>query len=240
MSLLHPVERVQPPAGRPLIKICGVTRPRDAELAVALGADLVGLNFHPPSPRSLEPAAAEEIAATVRGRARLVGVFVHLSRDEIATLDRRLGLDLVQLHGDQRPEEVAAWGERAIKVVRVDRETPPTAAEIDRELARHPAAWGFLFDVRHPAWGGSGESFAWSVLAGVDRGTLGGRPLLVAGGVTPDNAVRALEESGADGVDVASGVESGPGVKSDERLRRLFTEVRPDGQSEERRHPGHP
>lgn len=239
MSLLHSVEPHRAPgrepsgderAGRrPLIKICGVTRPRDAELAVALGADLVGLNFHPPSPRSLQPGRAEEIAAAVRGRALLVGVFVHLAADEMAVLDRRLGLDLLQLHGDQGPQEVARWGGRAIKVVRVPREKPPSAARLDRELARYPDAWGFLFDVRHPDWGGSGESFGWSLLSGLDRRSLGGRPLVVAGGVTPDNAVRALEESGADGIDVASGVEEEPGVKSDVRLRRLFTEVRPDG-----------
>lgn len=234
MSLLHPLEPFRTLAARaaprrPLVKICGVTRRRDAELAVALGADLVGLNFHPPSPRSLKPAEAEEIAVAVRGRAGLVGVFVHLPHDDVAALDRRLSLDLLQFHGDQGPEELEPWGRRAIKVVRVPREAPPAAAELDRELARYPGVWGFLFDVRHPGWGGSGESFGWSLLAGLDRDALEGRPVLVAGGITPDNAFRALEESGADGVDVASGVESGPGVKSDTELRRLFAEVRTDG-----------
>jgi phosphoribosylanthranilate isomerase len=209
------------------VKVCGVTRVEDAVAAVDLGAAMIGLNFHPPSPRCVDVERAKEIAAAVRGRAAVVGVFVDRPVGEIEEIAERAGLDLVQLHGDEGPADVAAFGGRAIEVVRVPPEAPPTAAELDRELARYPGAWGFLFDVRHPELhGGSGESFGWGVLAGLDRGALGGRPLLVAGGIVAGNAARALAESGADGVDVASGVESAPGIKDRDKVERLLREVR--------------
>jgi len=216
-------------------KICGVTRPADAVRAVELGAALIGLNFHPPSPRSLTPERALEIAAAVRGaeggeHVRLVGIFVDLPRERIEAIDRGVGLDLVQLHGDPTPEDAAPFAGRALVVTRVPAQEPPTAAELTERMAAFPDAWGFLCDVRPDVsrgklWGGSGESFAWELLAGVDRDRLGGRPLLVAGGITPDNAARALAESGADGVDVASGVESEPGVKDAALMERLLREV---------------
>jgi phosphoribosylanthranilate isomerase len=209
------------------VKVCGVTRAEDAVAAVDLGAAMIGINFHPPSPRCVDVERAAKIAAAVRGRAMVVGVFVDRPAGEIEEIAERAGLDLVQLHGDEGPDDAAAFGGRAIKVVRVPREAPPTAAELDRELARYPDAWGFLFDVRHPRlYGGSGGSFGWGVLAGLDRGALGGRPLLVAGGIVAGNAARALAESGADGVDVASGVESAPGIKDRDKVERLLREVR--------------
>ncbi len=225
---------------RPLTKICGVTRPADAARAVELGAAMIGLNFHPPSPRSVTPARALEIAAAVRGchggdAVRLVGVFVDLPQEQIKAIDRGVGLDLVQLHGDPTPADAAPFADRALVVTRVPDKNPPSAAELTDRLAAFPDAWGFLCDVRCDTgdggelWGGSGESFAWELLAGVDRGHLGGRPLLVAGGIKPDNARRALAESGADGVDVASGVESEPGVKDPGLVARLLEEVRRAG-----------
>ncbi|HEX2163595.1 MAG TPA: phosphoribosylanthranilate isomerase [Thermoanaerobaculia bacterium] len=208
---------------RPLVKICGVTRLDDALAAVDLGADLVGLNFHPASPRCLTAERAAEIAAAVRERGErrtlLVGVFVARPAAEIAALDAAVGLDLVQLHGDQSPAEAAAWGARALPVVRVARDAPPPPAELAAALAARPAAWGFLFDVRHESlWGGSGESWRWEAIAGLADP----RPRLVAGGIGPDEALRALAASGAAGVDVCSGVESAPGIKDRRKMERLF------------------
>jgi phosphoribosylanthranilate isomerase len=218
---------IRPVIDRPWVKVCGVTRVEDAVAAVELGAAMIGINFHPPSPRCVAVERAREIAAAVGGRAPVVGVFVNQPVEEIEAVRQAAGLDLVQLHGDEGPDEVAALGGRVVKVVRVPRESPPAAAGLDRELARYPAAWGFLFDVRHPElYGGSGESFGWGVLAGLDRGALGGRPLLVAGGIVAGNAARALAESGADGVDVASGVESAPGVKIRDEVEKLLRQVR--------------
>lgn len=226
---------------RSMIKICGVTRPEDAALAVELGADLVGLNFYPPSPRALDPerdrALVEEIVAAVRekgtagtetgrfigggggGRPLVVGVFVDERPERVEEIASIAGLDLVQLHGEESPEVAARFGGRAIKVFRRD-----TVPEPD-EIAAYGQAWGFLFDVparagRDP--GGTGMSWEYEMLAALASD----RPVLVAGGIRPGNARRALEASGADGVDVCSGVESAPGVKDPERMRRLFEEVR--------------
>lgn len=211
---------------RPLVKICGVTRVADALAAVELGADLVGLNFHPASPRFLASGPAAEIAAAVRerggGRARVVGVFVDRPRREIEAIDAAVGLDLVQLHGDEPAEEVLAFGGRAIRVLRLPPAAAPPASALAAALAAHPAAWGFLFDVRHESlYGGTGESWRWSAVAGLADP----RPRLVAGGIRPGNALRALAESGATGVDVCSGVESAPGIKDRQRMARLFAEL---------------
>lgn len=221
-----------PPGTRPLVKICGVTNPADAVAAVELGADLVGLNFHPPSPRFVATERAAEIATALRRAARerpearpvrLVGVFVDLPRREVLAIDAAVGLDLVQLHGDETAEEVAAFGARALQVFRLPpallTAAAPTPADLDALLAAHPAAWGFLFDVRHESlYGGTGQSWRWSAVAGLGDP----RPRLVAGGIGPQNARRALAESGAAGVDVCSGVESAPGVKDRGRMARLF------------------
>jgi nucleotide-binding universal stress UspA family protein len=126
-----------------IIKICGVTRPEDAALAAALGADLVGLNFHPPSPRFLDPrrdlSRLLEIAAAAGGLP-LVGVFVGLPVAEVEETAAAVGLALVQLHGGEGPEVVARFGARAIKVFR------RTGLPSPEELARYADAWGFLFD----------------------------------------------------------------------------------------------
>jgi phosphoribosylanthranilate isomerase len=179
----------------------------------------VGLNFHPPSPRYLPLERAAAVAAAVRGRALLVGVFVRAARREVEALDAALGLDLLQFHGDQGPQELAAWGERALKVVRLAPGAPPDAVALTAELARFRSAWGFLLDVRHESlFGGTGESWDWRGLAGVTSA----RPVLVAGGIRPDNARRALRASRAAGLDVCSGVESAPGVKDPDLMARLF------------------
>jgi len=213
---------------RPLVKICGLTRPEDARLAVELGADLVGLNFHPPSPRALGLERAREIAAAVAGSGVLVvGVFVALSAGEIEEVAAAVGLDLVQLHGREDPEAARRFGTRAIQVFR--RPDPPDAAE----LALYGGVWGFLFDAPAPAgvptdrfagadaYGGTGRTWDHGAL----RGLAAERPVLVAGGIRPGNARRALEVSGARGVDVCSGVESAPGIKDPRLMRELFEEI---------------
>ncbi len=221
-----------------LVKVCGITRPEDAALAVELGADLLGVNFHPPSPRSLDPSRdlsrLREIADAASG-ATLVGVFVRLPPDEVEDVAAAVGLDLVQLHGDQGPEAAARFGARAVKVFR--RAEPPSPAD----LARYPEAWGFLFDTPPrprrsgdgpDPYGGTGESWDHGALRGLlstssrEGDPAGGRPVLVAGGIRPGTVRAALEASGARGIDVASGVESAPGIKDRELMTRLFEEVR--------------
>jgi phosphoribosylanthranilate isomerase len=232
---------------RPLIKICGVTTPEDAALAVRLGADLLGVNFHPPSPRALDPVAdaarlleiADAAASAARGprKALLVGVFVHRPPAEIEEIAESARLDLVQLHGDPTAAEAARFGERAIRVFRAGGESFEAIAA---ELPLHPPVWGFLFDtppVRPTArsepdpFGGTGESWDHGAVRKITEGPAAsaGRTVLVAGGIRPGNARAALAASGAHGLDVCSGVESAPGVKDEDLLRRLFEEIHDGG-----------
>lgn len=229
---------------RPLVKICGVMTPEDAALAVALGADLLGVNFHPPSPRALDPVADAarllEIAAAAGGgdrKALLAGVFVHRPPEEIEEIAASARLDLVQLHGDPTTEEAARFGERAIRVFR--RGGADELAAIAAELPLHPPVWGFLFDtppVRRARptadsspdpFGGTGESWDHGAVRKITAGPAAsaGRPVLVAGGIRPGTARAALAASGARGIDVCSGVESAPGIKDPDLLRRLFEEI---------------
>ena len=207
---------------RPLIKICGLTRPEDAALAADLGADLLGLNFYSGSPRCLRVEQARSVADAVRGRCRLVGVFVNRPPTEVAEIYDNLGLDLVQLHGDEPDDEVRAWGNKAVKVFPVD-----GVPDLNGP-SRFPEAWGFLFDVQHSAYGGTGKTWNYGALAGLQTSgsTLG--PVLVAGGIRPQTARAALAASGAAGLDVCSGVESAPGVKDRTLMEQLFAEVRHD------------
>jgi phosphoribosylanthranilate isomerase len=198
------------------IKVCGITTPADALAAVELGADYLGLNFYRASPRYVEPGRALEIAEAVRGRVELVGVFVSSPRAEVEEIDRRVGLDLLQFHGDEEPGFVAPFAPRAIKAFRTG--GPPGA----EELALWSEVWGILIDAPHDArYGGTGA--AW------DYGTLSpGTPgrLFLAGGLGPGNARRAVESVRPYAIDVCSRVESHPGIKDLELLRRLFQEVR--------------
>lgn len=222
-------------AARLKVKICGVTTPDDARFAVELGADFLGLNFYPPSPRFLSTPQAREIADAVAGRIPLVGVFVNRPREQIERIVAEVGLDLVQLHGDESPEEVARLGGRALKVFRRNR-LPER-----RELVLYPDVWGFLFDVPHESlYGGTGRSWSYeSVVGSPDLPRrVGGRPVLLAGGVHPDNVARIRDAAVAAGVlgrmtlgvDVCSGVEAAPGIKDRTQMERLFMEIR-DGQS---------
>jgi len=202
---------------RARIKICGVTRPEDADLAVELGADFIGLNFYPQSPRYLGSERACEIAAAVAGRARLVGVFVNAPAPTVASVAAEVGLDLLQFHGDERPADLSPFADRAIKALRLDR---PPAPE---DLEPWQGIWGFLVEGRHAAlYGGTGESWAYEMIRSLPRA----QPLFVAGGLTPETVAGAVRRSGAWGVDVSSGVESAPGIKDEVLMRRFCDEVK--------------
>ena len=198
------------------VKICGVTDPANALAAVEMGADYLGLNFYPGSPRYLTIERAREIADAARGRVPLVGVFVNASPEEIAETVEKVGLDLVQFSGDEELETVAPFVERAIKVFRAGH-LPGR-----EELAAWSAVWGVLIDAPHRSlYGGTGE--AWDFEAAT---VLAGRRVFLAGGIGPDNARRAVEAARPWAIDVCSRVESAPGIKDPELLRRLFEEVR--------------
>ena len=205
---------------RPLVKICGLTRPDEACRAYELGADLLGLNFYPKSPRYVGIEQARAIADSVRGQAQVVGVFVNSDISEIREIDRRVGLDLIQFHGDEGNDMLRAFGERAIRAIRLG------AADALPDFDSFPRVWGFLFDRGgDPRYGGTGQEWRYDLLAPLSSP----HRILVAGGIHPGNAKRSLIESGADGIDVCSGVEWSPGRKDSDLMKRLFEEVR-DGE----------
>jgi phosphoribosylanthranilate isomerase len=198
------------------VKICGVTDPANALAAVELGADYLGLNFYAGSPRFVETGRALEIASAVAGRVPLVGVFVNAPAAEIEEISGRVGLDFVQFSGDEEPGAVAPFAGRAIKAFRTG------GLPGREEIAAYGALWGVLIDAPHGSlYGGTGA--AWDY--GSVRGDVPER-LFLAGGLGPDNVRRAVETARPWGVDVCSRVESAPGLKDVELLRRLFLEVR--------------
>jgi phosphoribosylanthranilate isomerase len=203
------------------VKICGLRTEAALDAALAGGADYVGLVFFPPSPRNVTPEAAKVLAAKARGRAKVVALMVDPDDALIDTVVAAAAPDLLQLHGDETPERVAAirarWGRPVMKALAV------ATAEDARAAARYQAVADLiLFDARAPADstrpGGNGAPFDWRVLLGVSDGL----PFVLSGGLTPDNVAEAIRLTGAAIVDVSSGVESSPGEKDPELIRRFL------------------
>jgi phosphoribosylanthranilate isomerase len=203
------------------IKICGVTTPEDAEMVAEAGADAIGLNFVPSSPRVVSEERARSIAQAVRGRVEIVGVFANRTPEEMRDVAERVGLDWVQLHGDESPDTLAAasrmrQGLGAMKAVRVGQ-----AADV--EQARRFAGERLLVDALvRGALGGTGHAFDWSLVVALARE----RSLVLAGGLRPDNVARAVLQVRPFGVDTASGVEHMPGQKSAAATRAFVAGAR--------------
>lgn len=186
------------------VKICGITRVDDALRAAELGADFLGFIFVPESPRFIHPHDAAEIAAQVFGP-KFVGVF----RDAPLEVMQAAPVDYIQLHGNEPDSVTRAVGKPVIKAVQVGELLPHTESS---------AEW-LLFDSKG---GGSGTRFDWSLLAAYPRT----KPFLLAGGINPDNVALAVSTGRPDGIDVASGVESSPGIKDHQKLKLLFERVK--------------
>jgi phosphoribosylanthranilate isomerase len=200
------------------VKICGVTNWPDARLAVDLGAHALGFNFYPASPRSISPAAAWEIVRKLPPLVATVGVFVNWPADVIAALAGALRLDGVQLHGDEQPAEAQDLAGR----FRVIKAFAPGPRFKLATLARYQAASAFLLDGYHSTlYGGTGRIADWRLA----REARPYGPVIVAGGLRPDNVAQAIAEAQPFGIDVASGVESRPGKKDPRALRELMREV---------------
>jgi phosphoribosylanthranilate isomerase len=199
------------------VKFCGITNLDDGREAARLGAWAIGLNHHPEIPRFCEPEVAAEIGASLKRRLEVVGVFVNPSLDQLAVAAENESLTMIQLHGDEGPafcQEVARrTGCKVIKALRVRSGADIRAAEAYRTDFH-------LLDAHRPGKpGGTGESFDWELLV-ARRSEV---PLILAGGLTPENVADAVVAARPFAVDVASGVEAGPGVK-DHPLMARFVE----------------
>jgi phosphoribosylanthranilate isomerase len=194
------------------VKICGVTREEDITLARTLGASAIGINFWPQSPRFVGSLARARALAEAAAGLQVVGVFVNQPAAEI---DAALAfLTLVQLHGDESPAFAARFQDRYIRAVRVRGEAD--LAEIDRH--RCPF---YLLDAAAPGYGGGGQTFDWTLAARAASQ----HKIVLAGGLTPANVRAAVHAVRPYGVDVASGVESSPGVKDAAKLRSFIEEA---------------
>ncbi len=205
----------------PYIKICGITSPEDGEHAVEAGAWAIGLVFWPASPRAVSLGGAAEIAAPLRRRAELVGVFVNATLDEVVGTAEAVGLTWVQLHGEEGPAFCEAVARRAgvkvAKAARVRAKADVQASDVFRNVDAH-----LLDAFRAGEPGGTGETFEWG-LASERRSDL---PLVLAGGLTPENVAAGIRRTRPWAVDVSSGVEASPGVKDPEKVEAFVAAVR--------------
>jgi len=202
------------------IKICGIKTVDDALAAIDLGADLIGFNFYPKSPRYVEVGHCRGIMSTVRkyGHIKYVGVFVNTTVAEIIATMETCGLSLAQLHGDETPEMLNELDGKAFKAFR----GISTDFETDKRI-RTDGAPAFLIDAAVKGlYGGSGVTADWNEVAELAKKY----PLLLAGGLTPENVAEAVSRVKPWGVDVASGVESAPGEKDPNKMKAFVQAVR--------------
>lgn len=201
---------------RTRVKICGITRPEDALAAAQLGADAIGLVFHAPSPRAVEVGQARAICDALPPFVTRVGLFVDAPREVVAVTLAAVELDLLQFHGDESPADCEGHGRPWVKALRMKPELDVRAA-----VQRYAGASGILLDsYRAGQAGGTGTTFDWSrVPAGV------GVPLILAGGLTPDNVAAAIGQVHPWAVDVSGGVEVRKGIKDRARMARFINEV---------------
>jgi phosphoribosylanthranilate isomerase len=233
------------------IKICGVTTPEDALCACRCGADAVGLNFFKRSSRFIDGETAgeiaravndhnREIAGTTNPNVKKIGVFVDMPVPEMAAIAWQVGLDGIQLHGDESPtiverirSELGDFGHRCI-LIRAIRTKPVESPNVNldsdtRRVSADITMWIknkidlVLLDAAVPGeYGGTGKTVDWSCVPDCDDDV----PFVLAGGLTPENVGEAIRKSGYPSVDVASGVESGPGVKDHKKVQAFVESAR--------------
>ena len=205
------------------VKICGCNSREAVAAAIAGGADYIGFVFYPPSPRSVSAEEAAQLAQLAPERVRRVGLFVDPDDELLTRVRRSVPLDLVQLHGSEPPDRVAAikrlTGLPAMKAIKV-----ALATDVDSAMPYVGVADRLLYDAKAPASmtgalpGGNAVSFDWALLTGRTWPV----PWMLSGGIHAGNLAEAVRISGADAVDVSSGVESRPGAKDPEKIRAFL------------------
>ena len=207
------------------VKICGLTRPEDVELAIGAGADYLGFIVEATSPRMLTFAAAANLSLPAKGIIPRVAVTVNASDDSLTGIANVMQADFIQLHGDETPARAADIKARyGIPIIRA----LPIASADDLNAAAEFAGIAdfFIYDAKAPAGnsqrGGHGASFDWNILKHVPKGA---ERYLLAGGITPDNAARGLAQSKAFGLDVSSGIERAKGVKDAGKIKAMMRAI---------------
>jgi len=199
----------------PKVKICGITNYEDAVAAMGMGADILGFNFYPKSPRFVTPQQAMDIIGKLPAFIDTAGVFVNASMEKIHETIDVCPLDWVQLHGDETPEFcrlLLSYSVRTMKAIRVRNQA-------DIESADSYFTDAILLDAFDPQkYGGTGLTFDWNIIGHI------GKRIFLAGGINPDNAASAIN-LGVYGIDVCSGIEQSPGRKDHKKMRKLFENI---------------
>ncbi len=201
---------------KPLVKICGITSRKDALLCAGAGADFLGFIFYRNSPRYIEPELAREIIADIPGYVTPVGVFVNESREIIIETVAQTGIRLIQLSGDEGPAECEGFGQKVWKAFRFR-----NSEEIQVMAGYRDLAAAMIDGARAPLYGGSGEQADFSIASEMKKYF----PLILAGGLDPDNIAESIRSVMPHGVDVNSGVESEPGKKDRAKVEKLFERI---------------
>jgi len=199
------------------VKICGITNVEDAQVAVEAGADALGFVFYPPSPRYVTPAQARQIIQTLPPFVSAVGLFVDIPAETLNEIVEQCGLDRIQLHGREAPDFCQQLTRRVIKAFRIK-----NAASLT-DIPRYRVS-AYLLDayVEGALPGGTGASFAWELASQAKPHG----PVILAGGLTPENVAEAIREVGPYGVDVSTGVERAPGLKDQEKVRAFIARAK--------------
>jgi phosphoribosylanthranilate isomerase len=199
------------------VKICGITNLADALAAIEAGADALGLNFYEKSPRHVSVKTGAEISKQIPPFIMRAGVFVNADEDLVTRAIGGCGLSLLQFHGDETPEFCTQFGLMSMKAFRI------RDVELLKEISNY-ATEAYLLDAYSPdARGGTGERFNWDLAIEAQKF---GKPVFLAGGLTPENVAAAVRKVRPFGVDVSSGVESSPGKKDHAKIRAFIAAVR--------------
>jgi len=197
------------------VKICGLTNYEDAAAAIDMGADLLGFNFYPKSPRYIAPEDAAKIIGKLPAFMDIAGVFVNEPIENIHETQNLCSLNWVQLHGDEDPEFCNEFRYHDVKVMKAIR----VKDQSDVESAEDFFTDAILLDAFDPnKYGGTGISFDWNIVGHINK------RIFLAGGINPDNAAKAVE-LGVYGIDICSGIEASPGKKDHKLMKKLFENI---------------
>lgn len=195
------------------VKICGITSVADAQVAVEAGADAIGMVFYAPSPRAVTIDQARLIAQSVGPFVTIVGLFVDAEKTFIEEVLAKVSLHVLQFHGDESHEFCESFQRPYLKAIRMRPEL-----DVENAIANYPNASGILLDAYRPGIpGGTGETFDW---LRVPKSST--KPIILAGGLTPENVAQAINTTQVYGVDVSGGVESSPGKKDAQKVQTFI------------------
>lgn len=210
---------------RTRVKICGLTRGEDVGAAVQAGADAIGLVLYPGSKRAVSLEQAQQLRQAVPAFVSVVALLVNASPDNVQAVIDQVRPDVLQFHGDETPQDCQRYGHRYIRAFRIGGPRMQTPQEVLDAARQYPDAAGWLFDTYSAGYGGSGVAFDHSLLANVLASDQA-RPVILAGGLDDALMADTVGRVRPYAVDVSSGVEAAPGIKSADKIRAFIQAVR--------------